>query len=119
MDGCIFCKIVKGEIPPGKGKIWEDGNFISFLDLNPVEEGHTLIIPKKHFDNLMNLDEEISEKYIGAIQKVGKVLMKKYNADGFNLALNNGKAAGQLVGHVHFHLLPRKEGDNQKGFYLL
>jgi len=117
MDKCIFCKIVEGGIPPGKGKVWEDRDFISFLDLNPVEEGHALVIPKKHVDSLVDLDEETSERYIGAIQKVGKILMKRYNADGFNLVLNNGKAAGQVVKHIHFHLLPRKEGDNKRGIF--
>ena len=116
MDECIFCKIAKGEID--SVKIWDDEDFFAFLDANPEGEGHTLVIPKKHFDDLMSLDKEISKKYIGAIQKVGKSLMKKYNTTGFNVVLNNGKAAGQLVGHVHFHILPRKEGDNKRGLSL-
>ena len=116
MGECIFCKIVNEEID--SVKIWEDEDFFSFLDTSPVEEGHTLVIPKRHFETLTDLDKDISEKYIGAIQEVGKVLMKKYNTDGFNLVLNNGKAAGQLVEHVHFHLLPRKEGDNKRGIFL-
>ena len=116
MERCIFCKIVKGEV--GSVKIWEDEDFFSFLDANPTGEGHTLIIPKKHFSSLMDIDEETSEKYINAIKNTGKILMKKYNAGGFNLVLNNEKAAGQLVGHVHFHLLPRKEGDNKSGIFL-
>jgi len=115
MGECIFCKIVDGEIL--SEKIWEDENFLAFLDVNPVGEGHTLIIPKKHFETLMDLDEKTSEKYIGAIKNTGKFLMKKYNDDGFNLILNNGKVAGQLVEHVHFHILPRKEGDNKKGIF--
>ena len=113
---CIFCKIAKGEIPCQK--IWEDKNFISFLDIKPVGEGHTIIIPKKHFNTMMDLDKETSDKYLFEIKEVAKILMKKYKADGFNLVVNNGKGAGQIVGHVHFHMLPRKEGDNKRGIFI-
>ena len=113
---CIFCKIAKGEIPCEK--IWEDSEFIAFADIKPVEEGHTLIIPKKHFATLIDLDKDISSKYIGAIQDVGKVLMDKHKADGFNVMLNNGEGAGQVVHHIHFHILPRKKGDNKRGIFI-
>jgi len=116
MEDCVFCKIVKGEIP--SEKIWEDDEFLAILDVKPVGEGHTLIIPKKHFSNLLSLDGDVSCNYIQALQEVGKVLMNRYNSDGFNLVLNNGKSAGQVVGHVHFHLLPRKEGDNKRGVFI-
>jgi len=115
-NDCVFCKIAKGEIPCEK--IWEDEDFIAFFDAHPVGEGHTLVIPKKHFNDLMSLNEEISVKYFKTIQKVGKILMDKYNSSGFNLILNNGVAAGQVVGHVHFHLLPRKKGDNKRGIFI-
>ena len=113
---CIFCKIASGEIP--SAKVWEDSQFISFSDIKPVGEGHTLVIPKKHFYTLMDLDENISAKYITAIKKTGKILMEKYNADGFNSVLNNGESAGQIVNHVHFHLLPRKKGDKMRGIFI-
>ena len=116
MDDCIFCKIAKGEIP--STKVWEDENFIAFADANPVEEGHTLVIPKKHFDSLLDLDEETSGKFLNAVGETAKILVEKHKADGFNLLLNNGKAAGQVMGHVHFHLLPRKEGDNKRGIFI-
>jgi len=115
-EECVFCKIVKGEI--SSEKIWEDESFMAFADANPVGEGHTLLIPKKHFETLLDVDEEFSVKYIFALQGVGKMLIEKYNADGFNVVLNNGKSAGQVVGHVHFHLLPRKEGDNKRGIFV-
>lgn len=118
MNECIFCKIVNGEISLGKGKIWEDEDFLAFLDINPVGEGHTLLIPKKHFGTLIDIDGEISLNYIKALQEVGKILMEKYNSTGFNIVLNNGKDAGQVVEHVHFHLLPRKEGDGKKGIFI-
>ena len=113
---CIFCKIIKGEIP--SKKIWEDENFLAILDVKPVGEGHTLVIPKKHFNNFLDLDAETSLNYINALQKTAKILMNKYSAKGFNIVLNNGKVAGQLVGHVHFHILPRKDGDNLRGIFI-
>jgi histidine triad (HIT) family protein len=113
---CIFCKIVSGEIP--STKIWEDENFFAFLDAHPVTEGHTLVIPKKHFGNLQELTDDVLEKYLSAIKKVADLIMKKYNAEGFNLSLNNGKVAGQVVGHVHFHIIPRKTGDGKRGIYI-
>ncbi len=116
MEDCVFCKIIKGEIPCEK--VWENENFIAFLDANPVGEGHTLVIPKQHFETLLSLDEKFSSGYIQALQEVGKVLRDKYNSEGFNVILNNGKAAGQIVEHVHFHLLPRKKGDNKRGFFI-
>lgn len=116
MEDCIFCKIVWGEIPCDK--IYEDENFIAFPDANPVEEGHTLVIPKKHFDNLLMVDGDSKKNFIEALQKVGRILIKKYNSTGFNLVLNNGEDAGQVVKHVHFHLLPRKKGDNKRGIFI-
>tara|TARA_Y100000310_G_scaffold275227_1_gene291678 strand:+ start:251 stop:604 length:354 start_codon:yes stop_codon:yes gene_type:complete len=116
MEDCIFCKIVKGEIP--SEKIWEDDNFLAILDIKPVGEGHTVVIPKKHFGNLLELDEETSGKYIEALKEVGGVLLEKYDSEGFNAVLNNGKAAGQVVGHVHFHMLPRKQGDGKRGIFI-
>lgn len=115
-DDCIFCKIAKGEIPCHK--VWEDENFLAMLDINPVGEGHTLVMPKKHFDDLMSLDKNLSSKYVEAIQKVVRILMEKYKGEGFNIVLNNGEVAGQVVKHVHFHILPRKKGDNKRGIFI-
>jgi len=91
MEDCIFCKIVGREIPGQKERIWEDDDFIFIKDINPVGEGHSLLITKKHFETLLDLDKDISYKYIEAIKKAGKILMKKYKGEGFNLVLNNGK----------------------------
>ena len=113
---CIFCEIASGKIKTDK--IYQNEDFIAFYDINPVGEGHTLIIPKKHFNSLMDLDKETLEKYLFAVKEVAKIIIKKYKADGFNIVVNNGKAAGQVIGHVHFHLLPRKEGDNKRGIFI-
>ncbi|MEM3092023.1 MAG: HIT family protein [Candidatus Pacearchaeota archaeon] len=115
-EDCVFCKIVNGKIPCSK--VWEDKNFIAFADIKPVRRGHTLIVAKKHFDSLMDLNEEISQKYISAVKDVAKVLIKKYNADGFNIVINTGEAAGQVVKHVHFHIIPRKHGDKKRRIFL-
>lgn len=115
-ENCIFCKIVRGEIPTEK--IWEDENFMAFPDVHPRVKGHSLVIPKKHFETVMDLDKETSEQYVNAIQQTAKIILEKYEADGFNVAVNNGKSAGQIVNHVHFHILPRKTGDHDKGLYL-
>ena len=116
MEDCVFCKIAKGEIK--REAIWEDDNFIAFPDAHPAGEGHTLVIPKKHFDSLMDLNKEIYEKYLSAIKEVAKILMKKYKADGFNIVVNTGEVAGQVIKHVHFHLLPRKKGDSMRGIFI-
>ncbi len=106
---CIFCKIINGEIPADK--VYENDLVLAFLDINPVNKGHLLIIPKKHFGTL----EEVEEKYlcemIKTAQKIGKILPEAIKADGFNLGLNNGKHAGQVVEHVHLHVMPRFQGD--------
>ena len=117
MEDCIFCKIAKGEIPT-EDFIYEDDDFVAFLDAHPRCEGHTIIIPKKHFKDLLSLDEETSSNYIEVLKKVGKILMQKYNVLAFNVFLNNGEIAGQAVWHAHFHILPRKEGDSGKGIFI-
>lgn len=106
MKDCVFCGIVSGKIPCQK--IWENDHFISFADINPLKEGHALVIPKKHFNSLIDSDKETAQEYLFSVKEVAKILMEKYKASGFNIVINNGKAAGQKVDHIHFHILPRK-----------
>ena len=109
MTDCIFCKIVKGEIPAAK--VYEGSKFIAFLDISPANKGHALIIPKKHYENLEEMPDEDGKEF-GELQiKIAKAVMKATNAEGFNLLLNNGKAAGQEVMHAHMHLQPRFRND--------
>ena len=115
-ENCVFCKIAIGEIPCDK--VWENEEFISFADINPFREGHTLVIPKKHFNNLMDLDENTSKKYLNAIKKTAEILIQKHNTDGFNTILNNGKSAGQIINHIHFHIHPRKRGDKKRNIFV-
>ena len=106
-DDCIFCKIANGEIP--SATIYEDEDFRAFLDLNPATRGHALLVPKDHFANLFELDEEYAEKAIRLAKRIGTRMKEKLGCDGLNLVQNNGEAAGQTVFHFHMHLIPRYE----------
>ncbi len=105
---CIFCQIIKGEIP--SYTIYEDETVKAFLDISPVSNGHTLIIPKKHFENLYEMDEETLKSVEIASQKIGKLLKQKLNCQGITRLQNN--EYGQDVKHYHMHLIPRYENDN-------
>ena len=109
MDDCIFCKIVKKELPCTK--IYEDDMFLAFLDLYPVKKGHALVIPKEHYETLFDVPENILEKYLGVIKKVATAVMTGVGAKGINLGQANHKAANQAIPHIHFHIIPRIEGD--------
>ena len=105
---CIFCKIACKEIP--SGLIHESANFVAFPDIHPKKPGHTLIIPKKHYENAMDLPTPLAGELILAIKKVADIRIKE-GAEGFNIVVNSGKAAGQVVNHLHFHVVPRKSSD--------
>lgn len=109
MEDCLFCKIIKGEIP--SFKIYEDDNIFSFLDIKPVTKGHALVIPKKHSENIFEIDEDSLEKVILAGKHVSEMLKKSLNPDGIRLSQSNGKAAGQEIMHFHLHIIPRYEND--------
>ncbi len=111
MNECIFCKIIKGEIP--SHKVYEDADLIAFLDISPINEGHTLVIPKKHFRNAIETPDEVIMKVINIGKKVAKALMKN-GASGINFSFNNEEASGQTVFHTHLHVMPREPGDGHK-----
>ncbi len=110
MKECIFCKIAKGEIPCHK--VYEDKEVIAFLDVLPASKkgGHTLVIPKKHYDTIEDVPEDLLDKIMKAAKKISVALLK--DADGVNIVQNNKKAAGQIIPHVHFHIIPRHNGDS-------
>ena len=110
-DDCIFCKLANGEIPTNT--IYEDDDFRVFLDAAPATKGHCLIVPKEHYDNLAELDDEVGAKVIPLAKKMMKLLKEKLSWDGFNLIQNNGRVAGQTVFHFHMHLIPRYTDDGQ------
>ena len=109
MEDCIFCKIIKGDIPCAK--LYEDQNVLAFLDIGPLSDGHTLVIPKQHFDRLHDCPAELLGKIGTQLGRIAKAVMMAIGSDGYNLLNNNSRAAGQLVEHLHFHIIPRNEGD--------
>lgn len=108
LDTCIFCKIANGEIP--STTVYEDDEFRAILDIGPAAKGHTLIIPKEHFDDVTDLDEVLGAKVVPLAAKIGKAMKAGLGCAGFNLVQNNGEAAGQTVKHFHMHVIPRYEG---------
>ena len=109
MNNCIFCKIIKGEIPATK--VYEDEHTLAFLDIKPVNPGHTLVIPKEHYENFLHVESGALQRLIVSVQKVAKAVSQGLGCEGLNLGLNNGTAAGQVVPHVHFHIMPRTPTD--------
>ena len=109
MTDCIFCKIVRGEIPCVK--ICEDENVLSFLDIGPINPGHALVIPKAHYATLFDTPVEALQQCISVVRRVAPAVFKATGAEGMNVLQNNYRASGQMVDHIHFHLIPRYRGD--------
>ena len=107
---CIFCKIADGEIP--SATIYEDEDFRGILDLGPATRGHALLIPKDHYADLFELEDEAAAKILVRAKRIAARMKKALGADGFNLVQNNGEAAGQTVFHFHMHLIPRYREDH-------
>lgn len=107
---CIFCKIAAGEIP--SVTLYEDDEFRVILDLGPASKGHALILPKEHYRNLYDIDEETAAKAMKLARKMVKKMTDVLGCDGYNVVQNNEPCAGQTVFHFHMHLIPRYEGDN-------
>jgi len=110
MDNCIFCKIANGEIP--SNTLYEDDDFRVILDIEPATKGHALILPKKHFANLYEIDDERASKVLLVAKQMATKMQKALNCDGLNVLQNNGVMAGQTVFHFHMHLVPRYENDD-------
>ncbi len=109
---CLFCKIINKEIP--SKVIYEDDNYLSFLDINPNTKGHILVIPKKHVKNFTELTEEQATELIKVVKKIAPKLVSILGVEDYNLALNNGSVAGQIIDHVHWHIIPRYKDDGLK-----
>ncbi|QBG48586.1 HIT family protein [Verrucomicrobia bacterium S94] len=109
MSDCIFCKIVKKEIPATV--IWEDEEILVFMDIGPIIKGHALVIPKKHYDPVTETPDDVLAKLHITAKKIAEAQMNGLGADGVNIMQNNGKASGQEVEHIHVHVIPRFEND--------
>ena len=108
MKDCIFCKIINGDAPCYK--IYEDPDTLAFLSIANDYYGHTLVIPKKHFESLLDADEKTTASVMKAVQKISNHYVKNLGYDGVNVFVNNGEASGQVVFHLHAHIAPRKKG---------
>lgn len=109
MSDCIFCKIANGDIP--SATLYEDERFRVILDLGPASKGHALILPKEHFANLYEIDDETAAAAMVLAKKMATAMTKALGCSGFNLVQNNGESAGQTVFHFHMHLIPRYDND--------
>ncbi len=106
---CIFCKIIAGDIP--SYKIYEDDKVVAFFDILPISPGHTIVVPKHHVADLENLSNIDMSAMAMAVKKIGKAMLDGLGVKGYSVLLDNKSAANQHVPHVHFHLVPRAEGD--------
>lgn len=106
---CIFCKIVAGQVPACK--VYEDAETLAFMDIGPIVKGHTLVIPKTHYDPLTATPPAVLQKLILVVQRIALAQIRAFKANGINVMQSNGRAAGQLVAHIHFHVIPRFTDD--------
>lgn len=109
MDECIFCKIASGAIQATK--VYEDADFVAFLDLHPTQPGHTLVIPKKHFEKFELTPPEVVGALFQVARQIAPAIAQAMDATSFNVSVNNGPAAGQIIFHTHVHIIPRKSND--------
>ena len=105
IDDCVFCKIIRGEIP--SFKVWEDDRTLAFMDINPVATGHALIIPRFHTPNIYEAPEEWLGPTLESVSRVARAVRDEVKPDGINILQANDKVAAQSVFHIHFHVIPR------------
>jgi len=106
---CVFCRIVEGALP--STKVYEDEDTLAFMDTGPVVRGHTLVIPKVHVDPITETPPAVLQKLIVVVQRIARAQVKGLGADGINVTQANGRPAGQVVPHIHFHVIPRFASD--------
>ncbi|MDO8561210.1 MAG: HIT family protein [bacterium] len=112
MNDCIFCKIARGELP--SFKVYEDDAVLAFLDIRPVNPGHTLVVPKQHSKNIFDVPSDDWARVSETVRMLAGKIEKAMSADGVNIMMNNRGHAGQLVDHTHIHIIPRFKGDGFK-----
>lgn len=112
MKDCIFCRIVQGALPCTK--VYEDDAVLAFMDIGPIIKGHVLVIPKEHYATLPDVPAALVARVMAVVQKVAAAQMSALSADGVNVHQSNGACAGQVVPHVHFHVIPRFTDDGHR-----
>ena len=111
---CIFCKIIAGEIP--SAKVYEDENFLAILDISQTTYGHTLVMPKKHYDNFLQMPKEEAGQLMELVNVLGNKIVKNLDAKGLNILINTNEVAGQSVNHTHVHIVPRYDENDTVSF---
>lgn len=114
MTDCLFCKIVSGEVP--SARVYEDEHSVAFLDIQPNNPGHTLLVPKAHARNILDMDTAAICTLIPALKKLSHAIKNAVYADGLNVAMNIEPAAGQIIFHAHIHIIPRFSSDGHRHF---
>ena len=112
MENCIFCKILRNEIP--SSTVYEDDKFRAIMDIGPVAKGHVILLAKEHAANLLEADDALLSAALPAAKKVANAVKKTVGCDGINILQNNGEEAGQTVFHLHIHVIPRNKEDGVK-----
>lgn len=112
MNNCLFCKIIAKEIP--SAVVYEDDDILAFLDIKPVNPGHTLVVPKTHSDGFHDANPETLKTLILVTQEIANAVALAMGTTGFNLEENNGAIAGQVIPHLHLHVVPRRPDDGLK-----
>ena len=113
-DLCIFCKIAQKQVPASL--LYEDETVIAFLDIRPLNEGHSLVIPKEHYENIFDIPQELISYIHGVAKHVALAVEKATDANGISIIQQNGKAAGQEIFHLHVHVIPRYKGQKLPSF---
>ncbi len=106
---CVFCRIVAGAIPAAR--VFENDRVLAFLDIGPLAEGHLLVIPREHYARLEQMPPDLAGDLARCLPDLARAVLRVTGAPGYNLLQNNDRTAGQVVGHVHFHIIPRHDGD--------
>lgn len=112
-DKCIFCKIIEKQIP--NAIIYEDNKFLAFMDRYPINHGHSLLVPKQHFNNILEMPKELVGELYSMVPFLANAIIKTIDSDGFNINQNNGRSANQIIPHVHVHIVPRFSKEKIKG----
>jgi histidine triad (HIT) family protein len=111
-EECTFCRIIAGQIPATI--IHSDDRTFAFLDINPANKGHTLVLTRKHYENLNEIPANELGSLFEAVQKISKAIEKGLKAEGYNILMNNKRPAGQIIDHAHIHIIPRFKGDEMQ-----
>lgn len=111
---CIFCKIISGDIP--SHHVYEDKKYLAFLDIQPISPGHVLVVPKNHSNDLLEANADDLKGLLEIVAKITPAILRATGASGFNVGVNTGKDAGQLVMHTHIHIIPRRAGDGLRSW---